>query len=71
MDDIFTYVVSLPDGVDEMVAPCADGWTIYLSDRLDRETMKKKHQHALRHIRGNDWEKEDIQEIEVDAHGIR
>ena len=71
MDDIYTYLVPLPIGIDEVVLPCADGWTVYLSDKLDRETLQKKYRHAVGHIKGNDWEKEDIQEIEVNAHGQR
>lgn len=69
MDEIYTYVVPLPVGVDEVVLPCADGHTIYLADRLDHQTQLKKYRHAVRHIRSNDFKKQDVQEIECEVHG--
>lgn len=69
MDDIFTYIVSLPIGVDEVVLPCAEGHTLYLSDRLDKTARIRKYRHAVQHIMDNDFQKTDVQEIEYDAHG--
>lgn len=68
MDDIFIYAVSLPAGVHEVVLPCADGYTIYLSEADSRERQIQSYYHAIRHITGNDWDKTDIQNIEGEAH---
>lgn len=70
MDDIYTYVVTLPEGVNEVVLPCADGHTIYLSDRLDRNARIREYKHALHHITAGDFQRDNVQEIEHDAHKV-
>lgn len=67
MDDIYVYLVDLP--VDEAVCPCdAFGYTIYINARLNSENRLRAFQHALRHIRNNDFEKTEVQQIESEAH---
>lgn len=68
MDDIYVYCVPLPEGIDEMVSPCYSGYTIYISDRLDQEHRIKAYHHALRHIRKLDFDKNNVQRIELYAH---
>ena len=68
MDDIYVYCVPLPVGIDEMVSPCYNGYTIYISDRLDQEHRIRAYYHALRHIRKRDHEKSSVQLIEMHAH---
>ena len=70
MDDIYIYVVPLPIGIDEIVMPCADGHTVYLADRLDRSEQIRTYRHAVQHIMAGDFQKENVQEIEHDAHKI-
>ena len=70
MDDIFVYFVPLPTSIHEMVTPCADGYTIYIADWLDQEHRVAAYEHALTHIRNNDFEKDNVQEIEMVAHGL-
>ena len=70
MDDIFVYFVPFPPTVHEMVTPCADGYTIYIADWLDEAHRIKAYEHALDHIRRNDFEKDNVQEIEMVAHGL-
>lgn len=55
MDEIFTYLADLPDGIDEMITPCADGYTIYLDSRLGHAERVAAYQHALRHIEEQDF----------------
>ena len=69
-DDIYVYLRPLPEGINELVMPCADGYTVYIADRLDQEHQWKAYEHALRHIANNDFERTDVQEIEAIAHGI-
>lgn len=70
MDDIFVYIVDLPDGIAEMVAPCFGGFTIYLNARLSYQDRVRAYTHAMEHVERNDFEKEDVQKIEAEAHGI-
>lgn len=70
MDEIFAYTVSLPIGVNEVVIPCADGYTVYLSDRLDQKGRLKEYRHAVRHITDGDFKKGNVQEIESDVHEV-
>ncbi len=67
-DDIYVYLVDLPGSVTEMVAPCCGGFTIYLNARLSYQDRVKAYLHALGHVERNDWKKEDVQQIEKEAH---
>ena len=68
MDDVYVYFQALPDGINEMIAPSLGGYTIYLDPRQSFESMRDSYKHALSHIEHNDFEKEDVQEIETKAH---
>lgn len=69
MDDVFVYEVYLPGNINEMVTPCNDGYTLYIDKRLSDEKKLQAYLHALGHIQNNDFEKSDVQEIEMEAHG--
>ena len=68
MNEVFVYWIPLPCGVREIVTPCPDGYTIYINASLDDAHQLAAYEHALRHIRGNDFEKSDVQGIEGAAH---
>ena len=68
MVDIYTYIVPLPDGINEAVMACAGGYTVYIDDRLSPEGRIRAYNHAIRHIQEGDFEQEDVQEIEAKAH---
>ena len=66
-DDIFVYVVDLP--VNEAVVPCEPfGYSIYINARLSAEGQRRAYNHALRHIARGDWERDDVNAIESEAH---
>lgn len=67
-DDVFVYMVDLPDGINEMVTPCATGYTIYIDDKLSPEGRRDAYRHALYHITNHDFEKSDVNSIEIEAH---
>lgn len=69
MDEVFVYTVNLPGGVNEAVLKCADGYTVYLSDRLDRDGRIAAYTHAMKHIERGDFDAGNVQEIERRAHG--
>ena len=68
MDSIFLYFVKLPDGIDEVVMPCLDGYTVYIDENLSEQRQLKAYAHAVHHIRNNDFERSDVQEIESKNH---
>lgn len=68
MDDIFVYYTKLPPRINELVTPCNDGYTVYIDERLDKTSRIKAYMHAIKHIINNDFEKDDVQEIENTAH---
>lgn len=70
MVDIYTYIVPLPDGINEAVMACASGYTVYIDDRLSPEGRIRAYNHAIRHIQEGDFEQEDVQEIEAKAHAL-
>ena len=68
MDSIFLYFVKLPDGIDEVVMPCLDGYTVYIDENLSEQRQLKAYAHAMCHIRNHDFERGDVQEIESENH---
>lgn len=71
MDDVFIYFVPLPPKINEMVAPGADGYTVYISDKLDHEGRLKAYAHAVNHIIMRDFASEgDVQSIEAQRHDL-
>lgn len=64
MPEIYHYVVPLPEGINESIMPCYDGYTIYTADRLTSEERKRAFNHALSHIYRKDWDKKSVQMIE-------
>lgn len=67
-DNIYVYLIDLPDRVNEIVLPCLDGYTVYLNARLSYAGRVRAYHHAIRHIERNDFEKYDVQQIEEEAH---
>ena len=71
-DNIYLYLTRLPGtSIREAVLPCADGYTVYLDDRLTLEQQQEAYAHALFHIKNRDFEKTDVNEIERIAHERR
>ena len=66
--DINVYVVDLPPKIKEMVCPSGCGYTIYIDAHQNIETQRQSFLHAMSHIYGDDWNKDDVQEIELSAH---
>ena len=68
MDDIFVYIIDLPDQINEMVTPCCDGYTVYINAKLSHQERVRAYQHAVKHIEHGDFDREDVQEIEYQTH---
>lgn len=68
-DNIYHYVVPLPEGVNEAILTCSDGYTIYTADRLDDDSRRNAFLHAIRHIKNKDFETELLVDVkELRAH---
>lgn len=56
--------------VNEVITENEDSsFTIFINANLCESKRLKAINHAIRHIKGRDFEKVDVQEIEADAHG--
>lgn len=67
--DINTKIIDMDVLVGEQITANSDGsYTIFLNARLSHERQLEAYTHALRHIQGNDFEKENADQIEVKAH---
>lgn len=66
-------IFRVPLGVPEGTIPNAedDGYSVYVSDELTREEAIQKALHGHGHGVDNDWNKPDVQKIELEQHGIR
>lgn len=69
MSEIFVYQLDLPASVREMVTPGVDDdYTVYINSRLSESAKVHALAHAVDHCRNNDFSKESVQEIELEAH---
>lgn len=69
MDDVYLYYVPLPPGINEMVTPCYDGFTIYIDESLDEEQRMKAYLHAMTHIQNKDhYIESSVDDIEAITH---
>ena len=70
--DVFVELVTFLDlPTEEMVVHNADdSYTIFVNANIAQNRQVEAVEHAMRHIRQNDFEKVDVQEIEAKAHRI-
>ena len=70
MSEIYHYITDLPDGLNEAVLVCPDGYTIYTDSSLSREETIKAFFHALsEHIYNDDFYNDyDADYAELRAH---
>lgn len=56
-------------GIPEQVNKNDDGsYTVFLNTRYTHEKWIESMEHVFNHVRGNDWEKDCVQSIEVIRH---
>lgn len=55
--------------VHEAVTPNEDGSvTIFIDKNITFEAQQKRFLHAMKHLRENDFDRDDVQVIETEAH---
>lgn len=66
-------IYRVPLGVPEGTIPNAedDGYSVYVSDTLTSKEAKQEALHGHGHGKDNDWNKPDVQKVELEQHGIR
>lgn len=69
MENINTIYANLPTTIPAYIVENSDmSYTIVLNARLSRERNIISYYHEIRHILQKDFEKENVQEIEKEAH---
>ena len=69
--DVNVILMDFPVPGNEMVVSNEDGsFTILINAKLSQDSQLKAYQHAINHICNNDFEKENIQKIEYQAHNL-
>ena len=67
--EIYTHVIDLKSSIPSCVTENADGsYTIFINDRTSVESRIEHYEHEIEHILHNDFEKEDVNEIESERH---
>lgn len=67
--DVNVILWNFPNNGREMVVPNEDGsYTILINSKLSDEGRLRAYEHAMKHITDNDFEKDDVQSIETNAH---
>ena len=62
-------MLSMANGVYEEINKNRDGsYTVFLNSKYNNETLRDALTHAIEHIRRRDWDQEDVQQIEAEAH---
>lgn len=70
MEDINVQLMDMDTMIPEHLVKNEDGtYTIFLNARLSRDSQLKYYCHALQHISGDDFCKENVQMIESESHG--
>lgn len=72
MDDINVQLINMDTKIPEqLVKNNDDSYTIFLNSGLSKDSQLKSYYHALKHIKGNDFGEENVQEIEYITHGFK
>lgn len=72
LDDINVQILDMDTKVPEhLVKNNDDSYTIFLNARMSRENQIASYYHALKHITEDDFQKENVQEIEKSTHSSK
>ena len=68
--DYFVRLVDMPPKVRSFVRESDDGCsaTIIVNSRLSYEAQLLRYRHEIDHLGNNDFEEEDVDQIEQEAH---
>lgn len=63
-------LIDMEYGIEEEVCEVDGHYNIFLNARSSHAARLNAFDHAIEHIRRDDWEKADVQLIEAEAHGL-
>ena len=70
-NDIIVKLIDFPTSAKEAVTENEDGsYTIFINAKLTHEKQLEAYMHALAHIMGSDFEKENADQVELMAHQL-
>ena len=70
--DVNIFLLDFSAPGKEMVVQNEDGsYTVLINAKLSQDGQIKAYQHALKHIDNGDFEKTDVQTIELQAHELK
>lgn len=62
-------IINFPNCGNEMIVENEDGsYTVLINAKLSYVGRLRAYEHAIRHIKNCDFEKDDVQKIEFNAH---
>lgn len=69
MKDVFVHEMDLPTTIEGFTRLNEDGsYTIVLNARSAHSRRIRTYDHEVRHIVRNDFDRDDVQEVEVENH---
>lgn len=69
MENVNVQFIDMDTKIPEhLIRNTDDSYTILLNSKLSREEHLKSYIHAMKHIMGDDFSKENADKIEFDAH---
>lgn len=70
-EDYHVQLIDMEYGIHEQVIKASDGHHTILLNARDADNQRiKGYEHAIEHLRNDDFEKADVQKIETEAHLI-
>lgn len=71
-EDVFVEIIDLGSStIPETIVKNDDGsYTVFINARFSFEHQQESIQHALRHLEHNDFDKDNVQQIEFEAHQL-
>ena len=70
-EDLNVQLLDMELGVHEQIVKNSDDtFTIFINTRYSSDSQIEAFNHALEHIRNDDYEKTDVQLIELEAHSM-
>ena len=70
-NDIIVKLIDFPTTAKEAVTENEDGtYTVFINAKLTREKQLEAYMHALGHIMGSDFEKDNVDQVELMAHQL-
>ena len=66
MDDVFVYLVDMPNKARAVTVPCGDcDYTVYVNSKLTFEMQEEAFHHEMKHINNRDFDGDrDVDELE-------